>query len=177
MSPVLRIEAGTTSVWKGFALILPQALELSSGKIYKLEGANGSGKSSFIKHFILPMLKQNKAEQYTLYIEQQMHKELYAIKADAAIKGYRDKIDSEKAAINSLLNDLKAALEIEQRSVVAVLDETSYLDEIVAELQLLCAELLLIFCDHRGQLATVQDVTITFRQLSVGQTEVYEATH
>jgi len=173
---VLQIEAGTTSVWKGFKLLIPEPLEFKISKIYKLEGANGSGKSSFIKHFILPTLKQNKAEHYILYIEQQMHKEFYAIKADAAIKGYRDKVDSEKAAIDYLLQDLKTALAREQRSVVAVLDETIYLDEIVAALQLLCPKLLLIFCDHRGQYSTVQDATINFKPLSVGQSEIYEAT-
>lgn len=142
------IAAGVHPIWPGFSLENQQEIELLPGRSYHLRGSNGSGKSSFLKQLVLPGLLAGRQDHFLLYFEQQMHKQLYALKAGAALAGYPHQIECEADAVNFLLSDLEAALKQQKRKVFALCDESPLLDLIRNRLSQLETPFCLLFSSH-----------------------------
>lgn len=142
------ITAGTHLIWPGFKLENSEAIELQLGSIYHLRGANGSGKSSFIKQLLLPTLLAKRQDHYIIYLEQQMHKQLYALKAGAALAAYPQQIECEADAVDYLLHDLGAALQLQSRSVYAICDESPCLQHFITRLQQMNVPSCVLFSSH-----------------------------
>ena len=81
---MITLPAGKREIWPGFSLKLEKPLHFQTGENYYLKGANGSGKSSFIHRVLLSVLESRK-DLYVLCLQQQMHLQIYALRAQAAI--------------------------------------------------------------------------------------------
>lgn len=116
------IKAGYYQVWPDFALEIGSDLSFEQGKSHQLQGANGSGKSSFIQKLLIPALRARKGA-YIVYIEQQMHLQLFAIKAHAAFHAPGLRISTPSDAAMYLMQDLKKAYAANPGDIYIVSDE------------------------------------------------------
>lgn len=146
---MLIIPAGTYELWPHFSLQIPQPLTLSPEHHYYLEGDNGSGKSTFIKKLLLPQLKAN-AGIYSLYWEQQIGLQSYAIRAHAAFNHHEQRLETDYDILMYLLDNLKNTLLRQKRPVFFVVDECLFFDDILRYLKAHELEVSLIFTHHGG---------------------------
>jgi len=117
---VIRIEKGRYDVWPGFSLKIPELINFLPENVYQLVGPNGSGKSSFIHKLLLPQARDTK-EIYLLCIQQQLHLQLYAMKALAAIYRPGLRMRNEEDLWSYLWEDL--ALQEDSHPVCVIADE------------------------------------------------------
>lgn len=117
---MIRLEQGLYSVRKGFSILLQTDLVFEAGKSYRLDGPNGSGKSSFINHILLPRLRKLD-EIHIICLEQQMHMQLYALRAWGAIYRPGARIAGEADVWKLLWEDLEGMKDA--KPVVIVADE------------------------------------------------------
>lgn len=171
----MKISSGSYRVWEGFSLSFDRDLDLIRGNSYMLRGENGSGKSSFLKQILIPALVLQASSQYLLYFEQQMMRQLYAIRADAALKNYPKALKTEEDCIHYLLDDLAKALAKQTRPVYALIDESAHLEYICRKLQGLSSDLILIFADHHHQPSTGVTEHIDFIPQSPYLSSIYES--
>lgn len=142
MKTILSIEPGQETLWETFIIQIESQLQIESGKCYHLEGANGSGKSSFIKRILIPTLSKQ-AIPY-IYIEQQMRSQLFALMADASLRDYEQRLQSEQDAIHYLMS----CLEVINMPLVCICDESSYVQEVHASLVASGKEFSMIIVSH-----------------------------
>jgi energy-coupling factor transporter ATP-binding protein EcfA2 len=128
------IKAGNYQVWPNFALEVSTDLSFEMGKSYQLLGANGSGKSSFIQKLLLPAIREQD-NAYIVYLQQQMHLQLYALKAHAAFHAPGIRICTANDAAKYLLADLQKAYAARAKNIYIVADECPCL-ELIRELPL-----------------------------------------
>lgn len=169
----MRFEIGSLYPWPGFELVLERALELVPGCRYKLEGANGSGKSSFLTQILLPRLLQNPDHQYLLYFQQQMHLQSFAIRAAASLSNYPGPLIVEKDYISYLLHDLDRALTLAPRPTTAIIDESGHPDYIIDHLKHLDTQLSIFWVDHH-KLPHEDDRLLVFEPVSSYKAILYE---
>ncbi len=153
---------GDHQVWEGFNLSLETDLSFSPG-IHYLEGANGSGKSSFLSRLLLPRLLHDRAV-YCLYLEQQMHLQLTAVKAYASLIQLRRRIFGEAETVGYLLDDLLRVWQIQPRPCYVLMDESHCAKEVRDFLSHKLPGSVLIYAAHTEQFPA--DQTITFQPLS-----------
>jgi len=144
----MKINGGRYEIWDGFTLELPRSLHFEYGNIYKLVGGNGSGKTSFINRLLLPALRENWDERYLLVLQQQMFRQLYVIKAHAALSKYPVPIRTERDAVNYMLHDLEQAQAKAPRPVFAILDESPTPDKFISALRSRKEPFCAVFCSH-----------------------------
>lgn len=124
---MLRIAAGSLRVWPAFTLDLTQDLCFEQEHRYQLWGANGSGKSSFLQKILLPQL-QNAEGSYIVYLQQQMHLQLYALKAHAAFHAPGRRITDAHDAAEYLLDDLSKTYPSRPKDIFIIADESPALE-------------------------------------------------
>lgn len=163
------ISKGDHQVWEGFALSLSADLSFGPG-IHYLQGANGSGKSSFITRVLLPRLRQN-PDRYCLYLEQQMQLQVNAIKAYASVIKPRRMVNSESDTVDFLLDNLIRAHNSVPKTCCVVMDESLFAERVLFFLQSHLASFSLIYSAHT--LRFPADQTITFQPLSPTRSKVY----
>ena len=161
---MITLPAGKRDIWPGFSLSLEKPLRFEVGKSYYLKGANGSGKSSFIHQILLPEL-EGRTDLYVLCLQQQMHLQLYALRAQAAIFKPGFAIRSEEDVWRYLWQDL--AERQDDLPVYVIADEAYNLD-IPKDMQ---RPICLIYSSHRYQLEEAQ--IVEFVQNSPGETVIY----
>ena len=127
---MIKIAPGIVSCWQDFSLLIEQELFFLPENIYYLQGENGSGKSSFIKHSLLPVLETQRNLFYFLYFQQLFHLQGYAIKSHSAFYQPELKLKSEWDCIQYLLHNLSEIYAIESKPVYCIVDENRYLAEI-----------------------------------------------
>jgi len=121
---MLTLPPATHKLYAGFTLEITDDLDFRTGNRYYLKGANGSGKTSFLKRILLSKLLEHPARQYILYLEQQMRGQFLAIKAYAAYGDYHLPITCDAEAVQYLLHNLHQCLSYEPRPIVLVIDES-----------------------------------------------------
>ncbi|MCB5262722.1 MAG: hypothetical protein LHW64_08260 [Candidatus Cloacimonetes bacterium] len=161
---MITLPAGTRDIWPGFSLSIDQPLVFQIGESYFLKGANGSGKSSLIHHILLPELRGRK-ELYVLCLQQQMHLQIYALRAQAAIFQPGFAIRGEEDVWRYLWQDLAARRD--NLPVYVIADEACSLD-IPKDIQ---RPICLIYSSHRYQLEKAH--IVEFVQLSPQKTVIY----
>lgn len=161
------IPSTTFQIWPEFGLEIKTPLMFSAGCSYHLDGSNGSGKSSLITQILIPELQKQRT--YTLYFEQQMHLQLYAIKAYAAIMQKDAHIATEADLIRFMMENLRTAYASEQRDIYLIADESHELEELAG----LCdfAPFTLIYTSHH--LILPDSAIITFQPVSPKLSHVY----
>ena len=82
---MISFEPGIYPLWEGFDLKITDNIMFQSHACVRLLGANGSGKSSFIRKLLIPWLQEQ--GMHILYLEQQMRIQNYAIRAEAIVSG------------------------------------------------------------------------------------------
>jgi len=169
---VLKIEASLHPIWKDFSLRIETCLEFSPGGTYHLNGANGSGKSSFITRLLLPRLLVL-PDIYTLYFEQQMHYQIQTAKAYASLIKPHAEIKTERDTVDFLLNNLRMSVEAENRPCFIVLDESSFQLQINDFLHKHIPSCCLIHASHAAPVPATQ--RICFEPVSPGLSKVYVA--
>ncbi|MDD2332002.1 MAG: hypothetical protein PHI68_05050 [Candidatus Cloacimonetes bacterium] len=116
------LKKGRYRIWQDFELELIQDLILEPGVCYLLTGANGSGKSSFLKRCLLPGLKLG--GYCYLYIGQQLDTQLYVCKADSAFSQSRINVKDGSSMVEYLFERLAEVLAQENPGICyIVLDE------------------------------------------------------
>ncbi len=124
MKLILKLDQAIYPIWENFRLELSQTIELYAGKIYHLQGSNGSGKSSFIRKCLIPALK-TKGIPY-IYLEQQMRAQIFALMADAALSEYKSPLQTEADAIEYLLFKAEQNRAVNSLALVCICDESAY---------------------------------------------------
>ncbi len=150
---MLRIAPGRYQVWPRFALNVLPELSFEMDLSYRLRGENGSGKSSFLHHVLLPAITASK-DKYVLYLQQQMYLQLYAIQAHAAIHSPGRRIAGEQDAIRYLCDDLKKSHRMQPRDIYVLADESTDL----AALQELSLPHCLIYIAHHESLPNSREL-------------------
>ncbi|MCB5253157.1 MAG: hypothetical protein RBR69_04310 [Candidatus Cloacimonadaceae bacterium] len=161
---MISLPAGKRDIWPGFALSWKNPLSFQMGKSYYLKGDNGSGKSSFIHSVLLPALSGRK-DLYVLCLQQQMHLQIYALRAQAAIFRPGFAIRSEEDVWRYLWQDL--ASRQDELPVYVVADEAHSLD-IPQDIQ---RPICLIYSSHRYQLPETH--ILDFVQVSPQETVIH----
>ena len=146
---MLSIPEGSYALWPHFRLELPLPITISPEKNYYLEGNNGSGKSSFIKKILLPRLKST-PHIYSLYWEQQIQLQGYAIRAHAAFNHHQQRLNTDYDCLIYLLNNLKQAMLQEQRPAFFIADECLLFNELLSYITDHQLKICLIFTHHHG---------------------------
>lgn len=162
---MLKLKAGRRQVWQSFALDITDEISFEMNFSYQLCGVNGSGKSSFLQKILVPAL-QEQADCYIVYLQQQMHLQLFALKAHAAFKAPGTRINSSTDAAKYLLEDLEKAYAIQPRDIYLIADECPCLEA----LQQLKLPHCLILIDHHERVAAAQ--TIRFETLNSALSKV-----
>ncbi len=142
----MKLEKALHQVWPDFSIEQTADIVFQAG-VYRLNGENGSGKSSFYKKVLLPALRED-GGFYIVYLEQMMKGQYYALKAHAALSGWQSGLHSQKDCVDYLLYDLSKALERLQRSIFAIADETSCLNQVWEKLKALGQDFTLIYSSH-----------------------------
>ncbi|HNQ42999.1 MAG TPA: hypothetical protein PKI59_01145 [Candidatus Cloacimonadota bacterium] len=155
------------AVWPDFSLEIKNDLTFETGCRYHLSGPNGSGKTSLITQILIPKIQQSKS--YILYFEQQMHLQLYAIKAYAALMHKDRVISSEADMMAYLFENLQMAYSAQPRDIYLIADESHELQNLMQ----LCdfAPHALIFTSHHNLLSEARSVH--FHPKSLQCSEVY----
>lgn len=161
----MQFAAGEYPIWKEFCLNLRTPLSFQAGCRYHLSGPNGSGKSSFIHRVLLPELRKQNA--YIILLEQQMHLQLYALKAHAAIFHPEQTIHDESDVRRFLLEDLQRSYQLCAKAIWILADESHDLNALAR-----CTlPHTLIYTAHHQKLEQAE--TIHFQPLSSSLSEVY----
>jgi len=163
---MLRIAAGTRQVWPAFSLDLTHDLLFEQECRYQLCGANGSGKSSFLRKILLPQI-QSTEEAYIVYLQQQMHLQLYALKAHAAFHAPGRRIADPRDAAEYLLDDLSKTYSSRPKDIFIIADESPALELLLRFPLLHC----LILIDHQQKLTNARRVI--FESQNSALTKVY----
>lgn len=161
---MISLSAGKKDIWPGFSLNLDRPLTFQTGESYYLKGANGSGKSSFIHRVLLPELN-DRHDLYVLCLQQQMHLQIYALRAQAAIFKPGFAIRNEEDVWRYLWQDL--AVRQDEKPVYVIADEAFNLDIPEDIHRPVC----LIYSSHRYQLGEAH--VLEFVQKSPGETVIY----
>lgn len=166
----MQIKAAQISVWPDFVLNIPQVLDFQAGLSYHLQGANGSGKSSFVSQLLLPQLL-NDCSCYKLYFEQQMNLQLHAVKAYASIFKPHQALAGERDVTRYLLEELRAAQELETRPCYVLVDESRFEQLIQDFLRQYIPSACLIFSSHNNPFPNARK--ICFELENPGRSKVY----
>jgi hypothetical protein len=143
------IPASVYQLWKGFSLEIKRDLSFNPGFVYRIKGANGAGKTTFIRKLLLPAVQKTPETQYILYIEQQIQSQFDAIKAYAAMQKPAVGIDTFSAMISYLLSLYENVRSSSYRPLMIVCDECQYDDLICQYLQKLeASSYCLIYISH-----------------------------
>lgn len=169
----MQIESAVVAVWRDFTLDIPQALEFQAGVSYHLQGANGSGKSSFISQLLLPRLLED-SSCFKLYFEQQMNLQLHAVKAYASIIQPHHTLSGEQDLTLYLLEKLRASYEREARPLYVLVDESPYAGLIHDFLLQYLPSACLIFSSHTNPFPAARQ--ICFNLENPGRSKVYAST-
>ncbi len=145
----LSIPTGELQIWNNFSLWIEHDLEFETGKTYHLQGNNGSGKSSFLSRVLLPHLQNSSS--YLLYLQQQMHTQLYAVQAYAAVMKPPQILKTEQEVVNYLGNDLVRNYQLSPRPAFVLVDESRFEAELVGIISLNCPLTCFILASHHGQ--------------------------
>ena len=173
---MIEIPQGPIFCWQDFSLLIEKKLTFEPGKIYHLQGENGSGKSSFLIHCLLPVLESKKDLIYRIYLQQLFHLQGYAIKSHSAF--YKPELDlrSELDCVQYLLNNLFETFSQDPRPVYCIVDENLRLAEIYHYLKESGIPFCLIFCEHSSFSITEEVNIINFQLIAPNQSRVYETT-
>jgi len=154
------VPASTYSVWSDFSIEVSKDFTFESGRYYQLTGDNGSGKSSFIKRILIPQLLINQAQQYVLYIEQQIQSQFDAIKAYAALQKPPVQIHTFAEMIDFQLQKLSEQLKDQYRPCFFIIDECQSIQRIVQTLShLKVKQYCLLYVSHRiCEIAIKEDI-------------------
>ncbi len=163
------VPSGEYQVWPGFSLHLTADLDFCPGLHY-LSGPNGSGKSSFLTRLLLPRLLQD-ADAYSLYLEQQMHLQVNAVKAYASVLRPHARINGEADTVDFLLQNLLRAWQTRPKACFVAMDESPHAAQVHAFLSANLPAFSLIFSSHHPSLPAGQ--TIVFQPLSPSRSEVH----
>lgn len=156
----------THQIWPDFSLRIVSPLSFQMGKIYHLKGENGSGKSSFLQKILVPAI-QAKKDAYIVYLQQQMHLQLYAIKAYAATHAAPHSIENEADAISFLLHDLHQAYQKEPKDIYLIADESTKLN-LLCDIQMSHC---LVYIAHHQHLE--HSCEILFQGVDTSHSEIY----
>jgi len=169
----MTIDKGIYPVWHDFSLELTHPIKLESGGIFLLQGDNGTGKSSFISQILIPAIDKDVEEHYLLWLQQQMLRQFYVVKAHAALNKYPVAIRSEKDAGTYLIHDLEQSVLGEARPIIAVLDEALYPDKLISRIRAMGQPLLAVFCSHNPVNIAGMRI-IRFEKVSPTMSRIYE---
>ncbi len=147
-------------VWKSFSLQFDNKISFENGMTYRLSGSNGSGKSSFIKRVLIPELQKSQIRY--LYVEQQVQNQLYAIKADAAIKKYAYSINDDGSVVDYLLQSLIEAEPDYNNPCVFILDETQHYQKVYDFIYTTGMPFVVVIVSHQELLESIQYKSIHF---------------
>ncbi len=161
---MITLPAGKREIWPGFSLKLEKPLHFQTGENYYLKGANGSGKSSFIHRVLLSVLESRK-DLYVLCLQQQMHLQIYALRAQAAIFKPGFAIRGEEDVWRYLWQDLA---ERQDDLPVCVIADEAYNLDIPRDIG---RPICLIYSSHRYQLEETH--ILEFVQSSPQETVIY----
>ncbi len=164
---MIKIAKGRYDLWPGFALQLEETLSFEQGKLYHLEGANGSGKSSFINRILISALQKEKA--YILHFEQQASLQLQAVKGWTAIFKPEIRIKTLEQMQDWLIEDLIQNLQKQPLPLWIVADEVQQ----VSRFRELGLPGSLIFCAHHQDFE--DSIKLHFQQISASLSEVHYA--
>lgn len=164
------IEAGSYPIWQDFTLWVEYELEFRQGGFYHLTGQNGSGKSSFISQLLLPRLLAL-PHRYVLYLEQQMHLQLFTVKAFSAMNKANPILADESMATQFLLKDLKKSFDQVPRDSYLIMDETLYIDSHLAYVRQYLQTCCIIYTSHQSIQPEAE--SIIFEPVSVELSKVY----
>ncbi len=168
---MILVPKGDLRLWPDFVLRVPEEIMLTRGNIYHLAGTNGSGKSSFIRNFLLRY--EPTEPVYRLYFEQQMSSQLQAVKAIAAFAGQSAKVERESDAVSYLLDDLERCMQKEPRPLWIFADESRFLDMILSHPAVQSAHALVLYCEHGP--ARTGSKTIMCKALDLSLSEARDA--
>lgn len=157
-------------------MLIEHKLNFTPGKIYHLQGENGSGKSSFIRHSLLPAINNKKDLCYRLYLQQLFHLQAYAIKSHSAFYKPELKLNGELDCLQYLLNNLSETYAQEPRPVYCLVDENRHLPLIFNYLNENKFPFCLIFCDHSSAFSAQMATEINFQVITPTLSKVYETT-
>ena len=173
---MIKIAPGVVSCWQDFSLLIEQELFFMPDNIYYLQGENGSGKSSFIRHCLFPALASKKILFYQIYLQQLFHLQGYAIKSHSAFYKPELKLKSDWDCIQYLFSNLAEIYAIEPKPVYCIVDENRYLAEIYRYLKESCFPFCLIFCEHSSFSVPEEVNIVNFQLLAPNRSSVYETT-
>ena len=125
-----KIAASVYEVWKNFNLEVKEEFALQTGGTYHLTGANGAGKTSFLKQILIPQLQSQPDQQYILYLEQQTQNQLDAVKAYSALQKTAVEINDFEQMLNYLLELYQNALTDAFRPLLIISDENPYSEKL-----------------------------------------------
>ena len=128
------IPAFKHAVWQDFAIDILSDLILETDKVYQLVGANGAGKSSFIKKILIPAIQSNPDNQYILYIEQQIQSQFDAVKSYAALQKPSARLKTFGEMIEFQIKQLSKSIAVAPRPCMIILDECNLRSEIISKL-------------------------------------------
>ena len=173
---MIEIPQGPIFCWQDFSLLIEKKLTFEPGMIYNLQGENGCGKSSFLKHCLLPVLESKKDLIYRIYLQQLFHLQGYAIKSHSAFYKPELELRSELDCVQYLLNNLFETFSQDPRPVYCIVDENRYIQEIHRYLKENDFPFCLIYCAH-SSFSLSEDVNIVnFKVINPKQSIIYEAT-
>ena len=150
---MIKLEPGIHQLWPRFSQSISSPLSFEMGKIYHLKGDNGSGKSSFIQKILLPII-QTQGDAYIIYLQQQMHLQLYALRAYAAVNGYGKRIVSEQDAVDFLVQDLLDCYSHTPKDVYLLSDESNQLHTLAK----LSIPACLVYIAHHEEIFGAQNI-------------------
>jgi len=172
---IINIPASLNILWQDFELHIEKDIVLKTGITYHLTGNNGSGKTSFIKKILIPLLNVNPQHQYILYVEQQIQNQFYALKAYSSLSKTSKHLSTFNEMVMYQLNDLKNMLLKDDRPVMLILDEFDITDEVkqtVYELEK--NEICILYISHKPCLFDKKDnmVNLSFIRTTPTQSKV-----
>ncbi|MFB3844382.1 MAG: ATP-binding cassette domain-containing protein [Candidatus Cloacimonadaceae bacterium] len=144
-----KIAASVYEVWKNFSLEVKEDLILNTGETYHLIGANGAGKTSFLKQILIPQLQSQSDRQYIFYLEQQTQNQLDAVKAYSALQKTAVEILDFEQMLNYLTFLYQKALTDAFRPLLIISDENPYSEKLAFWLEKLNrGDYCLIYVSH-----------------------------
>lgn len=121
-------------LYKSFFIKISKDLCFETDKSYWLKGKNGSGKTSFIKKILVPLLQRNPDEQYIIYVEQQIQAQFDAIKSYCLLQKPAIEIHSLPDMVKVLFDITLVRLNYIKRPMIIILDEYYDVDVINSSL-------------------------------------------
>lgn len=144
------INAKHYTIWENFSIELSREAVFSTGKVYHLSGSNGSGKSSFIRKILIPLLFQDREKQTALYIEQQVQSQFDAVKAYAVMQHPAIQINTYAEMVDYLADCLLSAYKKNSRPCVIIIDECHLLLKLLSRLSAIPSnQYCIIYASHQ----------------------------